>query len=103
MTDEQLIRAALSYASLDDPWADKEAYRAKILAARQSLDSLATERDDLAEENDRLHGAMFPELRDGEIETAVAALTDCGVSSERVHASWARHVANSIIVLSEEP
>lgn len=39
------VRDGLSYAALDNPWEDKEAYRAVLLKARQALDEIAATTD----------------------------------------------------------
>lgn len=40
--------------------------------------------------------SVFPEYGPGELPAAIAAIKAAGVSSERLHASWARHISRSI-------
>jgi hypothetical protein len=45
--------------------------------------------------------SVFPEYGPGELGEAIAAIKGAGVSSERLHASWARHIVASIYRLAE--
>lgn len=40
---------------------------------------------------------VFPPLTDDETRAAVALVYQSGISSERLHASWARHIAKCIL------